>query len=176
MRDFFQTDWSALGVCIEEAAPANTVCTAKKTAKGHEVAGVVYTRSHSDQTRACITQKQIGHNRHTKHSRQAISNYHKRPDSVLRSAETQHKRTEGIRRSRANPSAKLLASYANPGRVVGATLAKQKPIMTPTGVFPSLKHAAEWAVANGLPNAYKKIGKWLKTHPELFYYITKDTK
>ena len=51
-----------------------------------------------------------------------------------------------------------------------------KPIMTPTGKFPSIRSAAEWAVANGLVNAHKKISKWLKTHPELFYFIPKDTK
>ena len=125
-----------------------------------------------------ISQAQQGHKRHTAQSRQAISNYHKRPDSVLRSVAVATQRTEGIRRSRANPSAKLKALWAagNPRGIEAATLAKQKPIMTPSGVFPSLKHAAEWAVANGLPNAYKKIGKWLKTHPDMFYFVPKDTK
>ena len=133
-------------------------------------------KNHSVETRNKISALQQGHKRHTAESCEAISRYHKQADSVLRSAKVAESRTQGIRRSRANPSDKLKALWAagNPRGIEAATLAKQKPIMTPTGVFPSLKHAAEWAVANGLPNAYKKIGKWLKTHPELFYYIKKE--
>jgi hypothetical protein len=125
-----------------------------------------------------ISQAQQGHKRHTEHSRQAISCYHKQADSVLRSAKVAESRTQGIRRSRANPSAKLKAFWAsgNPRGIEAATLAKQKPIMTPTGVFPSVKHAAEWARANGLLNARNKIGLWLKTHPDMFYYIKKENK
>lgn len=54
--------------------------------------------------------------------------------------------------------------------------AKFRPIMTPSGSFPSKTAAVEWAQARGLVNAYNKITKWLKTHPELFYYLPKDTK
>jgi hypothetical protein len=51
-----------------------------------------------------------------------------------------------------------------------------KPIMTPTGQFPSLIAAARWAEQNGLSNARNKIMGWLKTHPDQFYYVEKDTK
>ena len=165
----FTTDMSWLDIGEQDPAPVSK-SKSKSTAQ-------FITWEHPTEIRQKISQAQKGHKRHTDQSRQAISDYHKRPDSVLRSAEMQAKRTKGIRRSRANPSAKLQALWAagNPKAVAAATLAKQKPIMTPTGVFPSLKHAAEWAVANGLCNAYKKIGKWLKTHPEQFYYI-KETK
>jgi hypothetical protein len=50
------------------------------------------------------------------------------------------------------------------------------PIMTPTGQFPSRLEAARWAEQNGLVNARNKIDKWLKTHPDQFYYVPKDTK
>jgi len=50
-----------------------------------------------------------------------------------------------------------------------------KPIMTPSGVFPSQWAAGEWAQANGLLNAHQKIRKWRKTHPKLFYLIKKET-
>ena len=168
----FDEDNSWLDAMVQES-PAPKVTKSAKNKAGHK--GMWLMPPEFGQK---ISQAQQGHKRHTAQSRQAISNYHKRPDSVLRSVAVATQRTEGIRRSRANPSDKLQALWAagNPKGIAACTLAKQKPIMTPTGVFPSLKHAAEWAVANGLPNAYKKIGKWLKTHPEMFYYITKDTK
>jgi hypothetical protein len=134
-------------------------------------------KNHSVETRNKISARQQGHKRHTDSSRCAISEFHLK-NRVMQTPEVAESRTQGIRRSRATPSDKLKALWAsgNPRGIEACTLAKQKPIMTPTGVFPSLKHAAEWAQANGLPNAYKKIGKWLKTHPELFYYIKKDSE
>jgi hypothetical protein len=170
MSDLFQTDMSWLDIAEQDPAPVS-----KSKGKPRPSRGLWKMSPEFGQK---ISLAQQGHTRHTAESRRAISDYHKRADSVLRSAEMQSKRTEGIRRSRANPSDKLQALWAagNPRGIAAATLAKQKPIMTPTGMFPSLKHAAEWAVANGLCNAYKKIRKWLKTHPEMFYYIPKDTK
>ena len=165
MSDLFQTDMSWLDIGEQDPAP---IAKSKRLSTAQLV-----TWGHPTEIRQKISQAQKGHKRHTDRSRQAISDYHKRPDSVLRSAEMQAKRTKGIRRSRANPSAKLQALWA--AGCPQLVAANQKPIMTPTGVFPSVKHAAEWALANGLCNPYKKIGKWLKTHPEMFYYI-KDTK
>jgi hypothetical protein len=48
---------------------------------------------------------------------------------------------------------------------------KCRPIMTPTGVFPSRLAAVEWARANGLLNAGRRLDQWLKTNPTQFYYI-----
>ena len=59
---------------------------------------------------------------------------------------------------------------------IQANNSQSKPIMTPTGAFPSKSAAGEWAQAHGLINAHRKINKWLKTHPDQFYYIPKDTK
>jgi hypothetical protein len=53
---------------------------------------------------------------------------------------------------------------------------QSKTIMTPTGEFPSLMAAARWAEQNGLGNARNKIVKWMKTHPDQFYYVEKVTK
>jgi hypothetical protein len=167
----FDTDNSWLDALVQEVpAKAQSAAKAKGTTKGKWVMRPEFGQK--------ISQAQQGHKRHTAQSRQAISNYHKRPDSVLRSVDVATRRTEGIRRSRANASDKLRAIWAaaRAKGIAAASLANQKPIMTPTGVFPSFKHAAEWAVANGLPNAGKKIRKWMKSHPEMFYYIPKDTK
>jgi hypothetical protein len=51
-----------------------------------------------------------------------------------------------------------------------------KPIMTPSGVFHSKKSAIEYATKHCLKGASRKIAIWLKTHPELFYYVPKVTK
>jgi hypothetical protein len=50
-----------------------------------------------------------------------------------------------------------------------------KPIMTPAGVFPSANAAIEWAIANGVVNARKKIPIWLVTQPDQYYYLPKNT-
>ena len=126
-----------------------------------------------------ISQAQLGHQRHTDASRRAISEFHRQTGvRNLRSPEVAALRIEGIRRSRANPSDKLKALWAsgNPRWLEASILAKQKPIWTPFGACPSLKHASEFALANGLVNAYKKIGKWLKTNPTEYYYLPKETK
>ena len=49
-----------------------------------------------------------------------------------------------------------------------------KPLKTPSGAFASKKLAEDWATENGVGNANGKIGKWLKTKPEEFYYISKE--
>jgi len=49
-----------------------------------------------------------------------------------------------------------------------------KPFMTPSGAFASKKLAEDWATEFGVGNANGKIGKWLKTKPEEFYYISKE--
>jgi len=59
---------------------------------------------------------------------------------------------------------------------IQANNSQSKPIMTPTGAFPSKYAAGEWAQAHGLINAHRKINKWLQTHPELFYFIPKEPK
>jgi len=73
-------------------------------------------------------------------------------------------------------------SAARKGRIMTAEhrrrlgLVRAKPIMTPTGVFPSKIAAVRWAEANGLCNADKKINLWLKTHPDMFYLVKKESK
>ena len=59
---------------------------------------------------------------------------------------------------------------------IQANSSQSKPIMTPTGAFPSKYAAGAWAQAHGLADAHNKINKWLKTHPDQFYYIPKETK
>ena len=70
--------------------------------------------------------------------------------------------------SRAKMSAWHQANPNHPG--------SSRPIMTPTGQFPSIKAAGEWAQQHGLVNARNKIEKWLKTHPDQFYYLPKVSK
>jgi hypothetical protein len=48
------------------------------------------------------------------------------------------------------------------------------PIVTPIGIFPSRKNAAETYLASGKANALRWIEKWLKTDKEHFYYISKE--
>ena len=101
------------------------------------------------------------------------------------SAETRAKRSEALkgRKRTAEARAKASVSLSKPKSADGRVSIAQsnqarfsKPIMTPSGVFPSLKSASEWAVANGLVNARQKIVAWLVTHPDQFYYVPKDTK
>ena len=101
------------------------------------------------------------------------------------SAETRAKRSEALkgRKRTAEARAKASVSLSKPKSANGRVSIAQsnqarfsKPIMTPSGVFPSLKSASEWAVANGLVNARQKIVAWLVTHPDQFYYVPKDTK
>lgn len=51
---------------------------------------------------------------------------------------------------------------------------RARPIVTPLGIFPSRKHAAEAYLASGKANAMKWIERWLKELPEQFYYISKE--
>jgi hypothetical protein len=102
------------------------------------------------------------------------------------SAETRAKRSAALKGRKRTAEARAKASVSlrgKPKSVGGRVSIAQsnqarfsKPIMTPTGVFPSLKSASEWAVANGLVNARQKILAWLVTHPDQFYYVPKDTK
>jgi len=46
-----------------------------------------------------------------------------------------------------------------------------RPVMTPSGVFPSRKAAVAWAKENGLLNPGVRLDQWLKTHPKMFYYL-----
>lgn len=49
-----------------------------------------------------------------------------------------------------------------------------RPIVTPLGIFPSRKEAAQAYLDSGKLNALKWIEKWLKTDTAHFYYITKE--
>ena len=51
---------------------------------------------------------------------------------------------------------------------------RARPIVTPLGIFPSRKDAAEAYLASGKANALRWIEKWLKTDPKDFYYISKE--
>jgi hypothetical protein len=51
---------------------------------------------------------------------------------------------------------------------------RARPIITPLGIFPSRKDAAEAYLASGKANALRWIEKWLKTDPKDFYYISKE--
>jgi hypothetical protein len=51
---------------------------------------------------------------------------------------------------------------------------RARPIVTPLGIFPSRKDAAEAYLASGKANALRWIEKWLKTDPNDFYYISKE--
>jgi hypothetical protein len=77
---------------------------------------------------------------------------------------------------RANLSAALKQTYADPNIRQKISERVSKRIMTPTGEFPSVIQAEIWATEHGLKNARGKIRLWLKTHPEQFYFIKKDTQ
>lgn len=94
----------------------------------------------------------------------------KTPEQKAAIAEKISEKLQGRKKPPITSEHRARLSAALKGR---PNLTTSKRIMTPTGEFPSLQSAADWAVANGLPNAYKKIAKWLKTHPELFYYVVK---
>jgi hypothetical protein len=81
------------------------------------------------------------------------------------SQETRVKMSVAAKRRQATPRTRIIIQQA-----------KFRPIMTPTGLFPSKRAAADWAESHGLVNAHNKIQKWLKTHPDQFYYVAKDTK
>jgi hypothetical protein len=108
----------------------------------------------------------------------------KRANPYVPTPEQNAKRSAALAGKTRPPEVVAKISKANLGRKnsaevrakMSANSAIAKPIMTPTGVFPSCRAAGNWALANGLVNAHMKIRKWLTTHPEMFYYITKDTK
>jgi hypothetical protein len=97
------------------------------------------------------------------------------------SAETCAKVSAGLKGRTLSAETCAKISAARKGRPLSAKQkaslqgVNAKPIMTPSGVFPSQWAAGEWAQANGLLNAHQKIRKWRKTHPKLFYLIKKET-
>ena len=105
---------------------------------------------HSDETRAKIRDSLAGKPKSPEHT-QKISE-----SKIGKKLTAKH---------RAKIKATLLAKPSN-----------VKPIMTPSGVFPRLCDAIAYAKAHGVPNPRDKILTWLRTHPDQFYYVAKDTK
>ena len=105
---------------------------------------------HSDETKAKLRQAHVG------------------KPKTLESIEKMRQKKIGKSRS-AEACAKTSATLlANPPRV--------KPIMTPSGVFPRLHDAIAYAKSHGMKNPRNKIMGWLKTHPDQFYFLPRDTK
>jgi hypothetical protein len=76
---------------------------------------------------------------------------------------------------RARIGAAMKLKMSNPEIKEKVSKAVSKPIMTPSGAFASVGQAEAWATQHGLINARDKIRKWIKTHPESFYFIKKET-
>jgi hypothetical protein len=203
MRDFFQTDWSALGVCIEEAAPAKKRGPAKNTSKTYEAAGADFTRRHSDQTRARMSAAAAGQ-RTQKH----IDAIRKAHTGKVVSDETRARMSASLK-GKSNPN------KGKPGRKwtdeQKAAHAIRQQLEHAAGLRRTTKgtrlsddHRAKLSQAaqnrsgpgNGakrihtpfgefdsakiaaekLNIAYCSIARRMKKHPDQYYYITKDTK
>lgn len=197
MGDFFQTDWSALGVVVEQAVPAKT---AKKSAKTYEAAGADFTRRHSDQTRDKMSAAATG--QRTDQHKEAIRKAH--TGKVVRD-ETRAKMSAALTGrtspNKGKPGRKwtpeqkqqfaILQQFerlaglrsTTKGRTASQqTRAKQreaalkrsgagnnaKRIRTPMGEFASLKLAAE-----AYNIAECSIGRRMKKNPDQYYFITK---
>jgi len=124
---------------------------------------------HTEETRAAIGQAGKGR-KHTEESRakfkaaraqQVFTKEHR--ESMSKAAKNRPPISEETR-------AKLsLTSTGRPGSRVSRN---GKAIVIPNGgQFPSMREAANWAQANGLVNAHKKIQAWLKKYPTHYYYV-----
>jgi len=56
-------------------------------------------------------------------------------------------------------------------KVAAKNRERSKPIQTPYGEFPSRRAAAEHMISIGIPNASRKLDKFLKTDPTNYFYF-----
>jgi hypothetical protein len=56
-------------------------------------------------------------------------------------------------------------------KVAAKNKERSKPIQTPYGEFPSHRAAAEHMISIGIPNASRKLDKFLKTDPTNYFYF-----
>jgi plasmid maintenance system antidote protein VapI len=168
--DFFQSDLSFLGDTTV-VQPRAATATRPSRARTHNIAGLSYELTYCSDTRAKISDIVTAAWQNNPARRRINSQVHK---NKIVTADTRAKLSAANCGRKLSPQALVNLQSAIALMPGGAPNARR--IMTPSGEFSSKKAAAEWATANGLPNAAMKISKWLKTHPELFYYITKDTK
>lgn len=78
--------------------------------------------------------------------------------------------------TRAKISATQKGIKRSPDFAAKISAGKTRAMMTPVGVFASRLLFQDWLEAQGVRDAYCKIGKWLKTHPTQVYYIPKEPK
>jgi hypothetical protein len=136
----------------------------------------------SAETRAKLSAASKGRNLGKKASAETRAKMSAASKGKKHSAETRAKigATSKGRKPSAETRAKM--SAATKGRPKSAeTRAKMKesnaratPIVTPNGVFASISLAIAQAKSDGLPNAHRKIRKWVKEFPKDYYYITKE--
>jgi hypothetical protein len=100
--------------------------------------------------------------------------------SKLADPEILKQRTEAHTHALSTPEykenfAKAMENRSKSEWLANVKAARSKPIVVkPYGVYSSATEAGDQLISNGVPNAHKKIQKWLKTDVENCYYITRE--